>query len=45
MLIENWRINTPLMGFTEPQWIGAMLVVLGMGGWLYYRFNPGANEA
>jgi len=45
IVIESWRINEPLLGFTEPQWIGAMLVILGMGGWLYYRFNPEANEA
>ena len=40
--IEHWRINQPLMGLTEPQWIGAMLIALGMGGWLYYRFKPEA---
>jgi phosphatidylglycerol:prolipoprotein diacylglycerol transferase len=45
IVIETWRINQPLLGFTEPQWIGAMLIVLGMGGWLYYRSNPGADEA
>ena len=45
IVIESWRINEPLLGFTEPQWIGAMLIILGMGGWLYYRFNPEANEA
>ncbi len=22
---------------TEPQWIGVALVVVGLGGWLYYR--------
>jgi phosphatidylglycerol:prolipoprotein diacylglycerol transferase len=44
IVIENWRINQPLLGLTEPQWIGAMLIALGMGGWLYYRFNPGADE-
>jgi phosphatidylglycerol:prolipoprotein diacylglycerol transferase len=45
IVIETWRINQPLMGLTEPQWIGAILVVLGMGGWLYYRPRPGAKEA
>jgi phosphatidylglycerol:prolipoprotein diacylglycerol transferase len=45
IVIETWRINQPLLGFTEPQWIGAMLIVLGMGGWLYYRLNPEADEA
>jgi len=44
IVIENWRINQPLLGLTEPQWIGAMLIVLGMGGWLYYRFNPETDE-
>ena len=44
IVIENWRINQPLMGFTEPQWIGAMLIVLGMGGWFYYRFDHGADK-
>jgi len=44
IVIESWRINEPLLGFTEPQWIGAMLVVLGMGGWLYYRRHPESHE-
>jgi hypothetical protein len=39
-VIENWRINEPLLGLTEPQWIGAMLIVLGMGGWFYFRARP-----
>jgi phosphatidylglycerol:prolipoprotein diacylglycerol transferase len=45
IVIEQWRINEALLGLTEPQWIGAMLIVLGMGGWLYYRFNPEPDEA
>jgi len=45
IVIESWRINQPLLGFTEPQWIGAMLIILGMGGWLYYRSHPAADEA
>lgn len=44
IVIEHWRINQPLMGLTEPQWIGAMLILLGMGGWLYYRVNPETDE-
>jgi phosphatidylglycerol:prolipoprotein diacylglycerol transferase len=35
--IEQWRVNPRVaLGLTEPQWIGIALVVLGMGGWLYY---------
>jgi phosphatidylglycerol:prolipoprotein diacylglycerol transferase len=45
IVIETWRINQPLLGFTEPQWIGAMLILLGMGGWLYFRSHPEADEA
>jgi phosphatidylglycerol:prolipoprotein diacylglycerol transferase len=37
IVIENWRVNDPLFGFTEPQWIGAGLIVLGVGGWIHYR--------
>jgi phosphatidylglycerol:prolipoprotein diacylglycerol transferase len=37
IVIENWRVNAPLLGFTEPQWIGALLVLLGSTGWIYYR--------
>ncbi|MFQ5417758.1 MAG: prolipoprotein diacylglyceryl transferase [Myxococcota bacterium] len=36
MVIENWRVNEPLLGFTEPQWIGALLLVFGLSGWIYY---------
>jgi phosphatidylglycerol:prolipoprotein diacylglycerol transferase len=36
IVIENWRVNEPLLGFTEPQWIGGLLVVLGASGWFYY---------
>jgi len=40
IVIENWRVNTKVaLGLTEPQWIGIALVVLGMGGWLFYRFR------
>lgn len=37
MVIEIWRVNEPLLGFTEPQWIGAGLIVLGVSGWIHYR--------
>ena len=37
-IIEIWRINPVVaFGLTEPQIIGISLVVLGTGGWLYYR--------
>ncbi|MCP5058296.1 MAG: prolipoprotein diacylglyceryl transferase [bacterium] len=36
--IEMLRINPKVaLGLTEPQWIGVALVVLGAGGWVYYR--------
>jgi len=44
IVIENWRINQPLLGLTEPQWIGAMLIGLGLGGWLYFRRDAGTIE-
>jgi phosphatidylglycerol:prolipoprotein diacylglycerol transferase len=45
IVIENWRINEPLLGLTEPQWIGAMLIVLGMGSWFYFRAHPEPDAA
>jgi phosphatidylglycerol:prolipoprotein diacylglycerol transferase len=45
IVIENWRINEPVLGFTEPQWIGALLVVLGVSGWIYYDRHPEPQEA
>jgi phosphatidylglycerol:prolipoprotein diacylglycerol transferase len=44
IVIENWRINQQLLGFTEPQWIGAVLIALGMGGWLYFRRKAQTGE-
>jgi hypothetical protein len=37
-VIELWRTN-PVVAFdlTEPQWIGAALIVLGAAGWVYQR--------
>jgi phosphatidylglycerol:prolipoprotein diacylglycerol transferase len=41
IVIENWRVNpTVALGMTEPQWIGFGLIVLGVGGWIYYKFHP-----
>jgi len=37
IVIEHWRVNPAVaFGMTEPQWIGMGLIVLGLGGWLYY---------
>jgi phosphatidylglycerol:prolipoprotein diacylglycerol transferase len=44
--IEHWRINPPLaLGLTQPQWIGMGLIVLGVGGWMYYWARPSALAA
>jgi phosphatidylglycerol:prolipoprotein diacylglycerol transferase len=44
--IEHWRVNPEVaLGLTEPQWIGLGLVVLGMGGWLYFRFHRASAAA
>lgn len=46
VVIEHWRINPPLaLGLTQPQWIGIGLIVLGLGGWVYYRQNPALKPA
>lgn len=38
IVIESWRINPKVaFGMTEPQLIGCGLIVLGVGGWLYFR--------
>ena len=37
LVIENWRTNPPLLGMTEPQWIGVALIVTGVWAWLYYH--------
>jgi phosphatidylglycerol:prolipoprotein diacylglycerol transferase len=37
LVIENWRVNPKVaFGLTEPQLIGIGLIVVGMGGWLYF---------
>ncbi len=35
--IEMLRLNEPLLGLTEPQWIAIGLMVSGASGWLYLR--------
>jgi phosphatidylglycerol:prolipoprotein diacylglycerol transferase len=36
IVIEHWRVNPQVaLGMTEPQWIGVLLMVGGMGGWIY----------
>jgi phosphatidylglycerol:prolipoprotein diacylglycerol transferase len=38
VIIENWRVNPKMaLGLTEPQWIGALLVVFGVGSWIHFR--------
>lgn len=37
IVIETWRVNPKVaLGLTEPQWIGAGLIVLGMSGVIYF---------
>jgi phosphatidylglycerol:prolipoprotein diacylglycerol transferase len=39
--IEHWRVNPQVaLGLTQAQWIGVGLIVLGLGGWLFYRARP-----
>jgi phosphatidylglycerol:prolipoprotein diacylglycerol transferase len=45
IVIEQWRVNPQVaLGFTEPQWIGIALVVVGAGGWLHFRFRAQASQ-
>lgn len=38
IVIEHWRVNQEVaLGFTEPQWIGLSLILVGATLWLYYR--------
>jgi prolipoprotein diacylglyceryltransferase len=38
--IESFRVNPRvLMGLTEPQIVGALLVIGGGGAWLYFRYQ------
>jgi len=44
LVIEHWRVNPEVaLGLTEPQWIGAGLVVAGAAGWLYFA-GPGETR-
>ena len=37
IFVETLRVNPVVaLGFTEPQLVGMGLIVLGVGGWLYY---------
>ncbi len=48
LVIEHWRVNPDVaLGLTEPQWIGAALIVGGAGAWLFFRQReaPGGGEA
>jgi phosphatidylglycerol:prolipoprotein diacylglycerol transferase len=45
IVIENWRVNEPLLGLTEPQWIGGLLVILGVTGWIHYARVEAAEAA
>jgi phosphatidylglycerol:prolipoprotein diacylglycerol transferase len=41
LIIENWRVNEKVAaGLTEPQWIGAGLIALGLSGWIYFKKRP-----
>ena len=41
IIIETLRVNPKVaLGLTEPQWIGIGLIVIGIGGWLYFRNRP-----
>jgi phosphatidylglycerol:prolipoprotein diacylglycerol transferase len=41
LIIENWRVNEKVaVGLTEPQWIGAGLIALGVSGWIYFAYQP-----
>jgi len=36
IVIESWRVNPQVaLGMTEPQWIGILLIVGGVGGWIH----------
>jgi phosphatidylglycerol:prolipoprotein diacylglycerol transferase len=44
--IEMLRVNPRVaLGLTEPQWIAIGLIVLGTGGWMYYRSRPHPRAA
>jgi phosphatidylglycerol:prolipoprotein diacylglycerol transferase len=38
LFIEMLRVNSKVaFGMTEPQWVGIGLIVIGVGGWLYFQ--------
>jgi hypothetical protein len=39
-VVEIWRVNTPVAGLTEAQWISLGLVAGGALGLLYFRSRP-----
>ena len=44
--IETFRVNPKVaLGLTEPQLIGLGLIVLGAGGWLWFRAHPFEAQA
>ncbi len=45
VVIEVWRVNPQVLGFTEPQWIGALLLVAGLIGWIAYWGRAQTAEA
>ncbi len=45
LIIENWRVNDKVAaGLTEPQWIGAGLIALGISGWIYFENQPAGSK-
>ena len=41
IFIENWRVNPKVaLGLTEPQWIGAGLITIGLASWLWFSRHP-----
>jgi phosphatidylglycerol:prolipoprotein diacylglycerol transferase len=47
IVIEHWRVNEEVaLGFTEPQWIGVALILVGTSLWFYYlKKGPRQIEA
>jgi phosphatidylglycerol:prolipoprotein diacylglycerol transferase len=47
LVIEHWRVNERVaLGLTEPQWIGILLFVAGLSGWIYqWRKKADGAEA
>ena len=46
IVIEHWRVNEKVaLGLTEAQLTGLGLMLLGVGGWLYFRSRNDAGAA